>query len=101
MQAHAHDLLFLGQPLQGIRRIGVGNVHPDNGAEAAGETLNAFDKVFIVVVARVLDEGRLLHVIQVHLVQNHFHRLEPVNAGVAVSINNRHSSDTLHCLVRG
>ena len=43
-----------------------------------------------MVVAGVLNQNALLDAVQVHLVQNHFHRLEPVDAGVGMGVDHQH-----------
>ena len=66
------------------------HVHPDYRAETAGETLNALHYVVVVVIGSVLNQDGFFNPVQIHLVQDHFHRLEPVDAGVAMGIDNHH-----------
>ena len=90
MQPHAHHFFLLAQFFQSIQGNGTVHVNPDYRAKTAGVPLYALQQVFVVVVAPVLDEGGLLDAVQVHLMKNHLHRLEPVNAGVGVGVDDLH-----------
>ena len=55
----------------------------------AGIALHALHDVLIVVIAPVLYQDRLFDPVQVHLVQDHLHRFEPNDAGVAMGVDDR------------